>query len=555
MKVRNCAHSILISAALLWCSSDLEAAVSKNNRLATSARATSALKVAARRPASRQTTVRQIKAGKDSAKASAVRVKAVEDAESAPAELNKVALQTFGKETRLLAWVSTEPVWTGVRMTEGALRVYFDVKAQTVLPRATVLAGEGDLVRRVRVAEWKPGITRIVLDLVRDVDWRVQFLPNPGRLLIDLRPRGSSVAPTRAEPAAKDYRQYSVEERPFEKRPVLLDVPPINDDASNLSRQRPRVVGGISGAAIGPPKVPMKDVSKSPATVGLQAGAQRPNMVNSAAGNSTAATRTANSVVVPPVSPTVVSAQPLRNGRQNLTRALGLKLKRIVIDPGHGGYDQGASGPTGLTEKEVALDVSLRLGELLRQRLGTQIYFTRDSDEYVALHERTAMANRWDGDLFLSIHANASRDRAARGVETFYLNFNASRDALEVATRENASSEKTVNELNDLVKQIALQEKLQESREFAAYIQSALQSHAVKSAGGMANRGVKRAPFIVLIGAKMPSILAEIGFITNPNEEERMRRSEHRQKIAEALYAGVLKYSETLSRAQVTARR
>ncbi len=165
--------------------------------------------------------------------------------------------------------------------------------------------------------------------------------------------------------------------------------------------------------------------------------------------------------------PDIREAQPTANGERSLTRVLGLKIGKIVIDPGHGGHDTGTIGPNGLEEKDLVLDVSRRLGKLLQTRLGAEVIYTRKDDTFIPLETRTAIANEEGADLFVSVHANSSHDPDARGVETYYLNFTSSPDALEVAARENAVSEKSIHELQDLVKKIALKEKIDESQEFA----------------------------------------------------------------------------------------
>ncbi|MEO8727491.1 MAG: N-acetylmuramoyl-L-alanine amidase, partial [Acidobacteriaceae bacterium] len=213
----------------------------------------------------------------------------------------------------------------------------------------------------------------------------------------------------------------------------------------------------------------------------------------------------------------------------------------------HGGYDTGTIGPNGLLEKDLVLDVALRLGKLLERRLGAEVVYTRDDDTFVPLETRTAIANKEQADLFISVHANASRDPSARGIETYYLNFTSSSDALEVAARENAVSEKSIHELQDLVKKIALKDKIEESREFASDVEASMHSTLSARNSGLRDRGVKKAPFIVLIGANMPSILSEISFVSNPQDERKLRTPEYRQKIAEALYRGVAKYVGGLS--------
>jgi N-acetylmuramoyl-L-alanine amidase len=255
-----------------------------------------------------------------------------------------------------------------------------------------------------------------------------------------------------------------------------------------------------------------------------------------------------------PDAPVALPAKINSNGDRSLTRVLGLKLGRVVIDPGHGGHDNGTHGATGLLEKDVVLDVAQRLGKLLEERLGSEVIFTRSDDTYIPLEERTQIANEHKADLFLSIHANSSPYRNVAGVETYYLNFTTSRTALDVATRENASSQRSVFELKDLLQKIALKDKIDESREFASRIETALYGLSVKTNTVAKNRGVKKAPFVVLIGAQMPSVLAEIGFLTNTRDESLLKKPEHRQKIAEALYKGIASYADTLSHFQVAKR-
>ncbi len=234
-------------------------------------------------------------------------------------------------------------------------------------------------------------------------------------------------------------------------------------------------------------------------------------------------------------------------GQPSLVRTLGLKINRIVIDAGHGGHDSGTLGPGGIEEKDVVLDVALRLGALLKQKLGADVIYTRDDDTFIPLETRTAIANKAQADLFISIHANSGSDPSARGVETYYLNFTTSADALEVAARENAVSDESIHQLSDLVKKIALQDKINESREFASDVEQSLYSGLEDGNPGLKDRGVKKAPFVVLIGANMPSILAEISFLTNPDDANELRQPQYRERIAEALYRGIARYVGSLS--------
>jgi N-acetylmuramoyl-L-alanine amidase len=225
-----------------------------------------------------------------------------------------------------------------------------------------------------------------------------------------------------------------------------------------------------------------------------------------------------------------------------------LKIGRIVIDAGHGGHDTGTIGPTGLMEKDLCLDVALRLGKIIQQRLpGADVVYTRSDDTFIPLEERTHIANEAKADLFISIHANSSHDHQARGIETYYLNLKGSPDAMEVASRENATASESIHDLDDIVKKIARSEKIDESREFASDIQDSLSKRIQKQYKPVKDRGVRKAPFVVLIGADMPSILTEISFLSNPADEQLLKKPEHRQRVAEGLYQGVADYLQSLN--------
>jgi N-acetylmuramoyl-L-alanine amidase len=229
-----------------------------------------------------------------------------------------------------------------------------------------------------------------------------------------------------------------------------------------------------------------------------------------------------------------------------LTRTLGLKVGRVVIDPGHGGKDTGTIGPTGLREKDLVLDVALKLKKLLQDRLETEVVLTREDDKFVPLEERTAIANQVGADLFVSIHANSARNRRASGIETYVLDFAQSPEEREVASRENASAQRNIRELEDLLRKIALGDYNQESRNLAQDVQTQLVDASKKQFSGKQNRGIKQAPFIVLIGSNMPSVLTEIGFISNPAVEKYYKKTESRLLMAEALYQGIRDYLDSL---------
>lgn len=231
----------------------------------------------------------------------------------------------------------------------------------------------------------------------------------------------------------------------------------------------------------------------------------------------------------------------------SLTRELGLKINRIVIDPGHGGFDTGAKGPRGLLEKDLCLDVALRVGELINENIpGAEVIYTRKDDSYVPLEDRTAMANNADADLFISIHANSSDYHEVRGVETYYLSLATSKEAKELAIRENAMTQSSLHDLPDLVQKITQNEKIAESRLLAAQIQDTLAERLQLVSRWERNRGVKQAPFIVLAGANMPAVLSEISFVSNANDETLLLEPLQRQRIADGLYRGIAAYLDGL---------
>ncbi len=382
---------------------------------------------------------------------------------------------------------------------------------------ATYPVGSGFL-KQVRAGQFRNNVTRVVLDVEKVQDYFVFTLPNPFRLVIDIHgPEPKAPAPTEVAKSAAP-----------ESKPAA-GTPP----AQVATRTNP-------------PTLPPRAAEK-PGTPTPKPSESRTATKATRAAGETPASATAE---VPSGHP----AAPTETGAQTLTRALGLKVARIVIDPGHGGHDTGTIGPTGLMEKDVVLDVALRLAKLLHERLGAEVILTRSTDVFIPLEERTAIANEKGADLFISIHANASHDESARGIETYYLNFTSDPHALEVAARENATSQESVHELRDLIKKIALTEKVEESHEFATRVQTAEYARLGRASGVQKNRGVKRAPFVVLIGANMPSILSEIAFLSNPRDERLLRKGDYRQKIAQALYDGTEKYVENLSGLKVASR-
>lgn len=248
--------------------------------------------------------------------------------------------------------------------------------------------------------------------------------------------------------------------------------------------------------------------------------------------------------VYPKESPVLPPPSKLKT---SLIRQLGLGIQRVVIDPGHGGKDPGCIGKSKLQEKTIVLDVSLRLKKLL-ESLGLEVVLTRETDIYLAPETRTVIANQKQADLFLSIHANASRNRKLSGVETFFLNLSQDPSVVEIAARENATSTKSISSMAKTLEKILQNTKIPESRELAQVIQKNLVNSLSENYSGVNSLGVKGGPFWVLIGAEVPSVLIEISFLSNATEEERLRMPEYRQKIAEGIYQGIIAYKSSLEK-------
>jgi len=415
--------------------------------------------------------------------------------------------------TRVAVQVSGDFAYRTARL-HNPERVYFDILNSVPRFHAGAVyteALEDRLLSRIHVAPNQADVTRVVLDLAEGTTISASRLVNPDRLMIELRPQGAPAVPVETASPGKTV-----------VRPVLppVEIPPVRKAPATPPADQ-------TAAATSKPALPKREPNPD---------AVAPKTVAAA----------------PPAAPVEIAKAARRTsaGDSSLVRALGLKLTRIVIDPGHGGHDQGTAGPHGLLEKDLVLDVSQLLGALIEQRMGAEVIYTRSDDTFIPLQARTALANENKADLFLSIHANSSPVAPVAGIETFYLGLKGTKYAMDVAARENASLENSVFDLPDFVEQIAKDDKAQESKEFAARIQAALYAFSERNVPGSKDRGTKSAPFVVLIGAHMPSVLAEIGFLTNVKEEALLKKADYRQKLAEALYRGVSRYAESLSHFQ-----
>ncbi|MCD6387853.1 MAG: N-acetylmuramoyl-L-alanine amidase [Desulfobulbaceae bacterium] len=225
-----------------------------------------------------------------------------------------------------------------------------------------------------------------------------------------------------------------------------------------------------------------------------------------------------------------------------LAEQLGLEVKTVVIDPGHGGRDPGAVNFSGLKEKDVVLKVAKKVAALLADKSGFEVILTRSTDVYLPLEERTAIANSKGADLFVSIHANSAPNKKARGIETYFLSLATSKEEMRAAARENAASARQLSDLQAILQDLMQNSKIEESSHLATAVQTQM-VNGLERKYHVPGLGVKKAPFVVLIGARMPAILAEIGFISNPVEEKNLRDDRYLSDIAEQLVEGILNYS------------
>lgn len=404
--------------------------------------------------------------------------------------LTEIARSALPAGERLTIAMDSEPQYHEERIVNPE-RLFFDFRntaaAESARPALERLIG--GVVRDVRLGKQPDNTTRLVIELEPDTRHSVFALYNPFRLVVDLE----------------------------------RTAPPAPSATTSVAASAPPVAGPSPPAAAPAPPVVAKP-----------------------------ATRPLSETVPPAANPVGDAGAPIvpatnSNGTFSLARQLGLGVARIVIDPGHGGHDPGAIANRA-QESAVVLDIALRLEKLLLKQKGIDVVLTRRTDVFVPLEERTAIANREDADLFLSIHANVGRNATASGIETYILNFATNPEAEAVAARENAGTGMAMHSLPDIVRKIALNNKLDESRDLASAVQTSLYRGIRQHNTQVRNRGVKQAPFVVLIGAQMPSVLAEVSFVTNKKEASLLRTAAYRQRIAQSLFDAIVKYRTSLKK-------
>ena len=444
---------------------------------------------------------------------------------------------------RIIIELDAEVPFHDERIADPA-RVFLDLPGTRAVPtlvdQTIRFDSDAEPVRQIRIGRHPNNTTRVVLDAVDVSSYSVYPLYAPYRLVIDCIRQGKATAAATATSA------------------------PIGSAATRGQRYRAPVEAAGEGARSRASAAADSADAATPTPTLLTARRLPPERIAPAPGQSPFAGRliadargVARADADAPVlsarhtaetsTPSAAGVPPTQNmtGGFSIARQLGLGVSRIVIDAGHGGHDPGAKGK-GVTEAEVVLDVALRLEKLLQKLPGIEVILTRRTDDFIELPERTAIANREGADLFLSIHANASPNALAHGIETYFLNFANNSSAAAVAARENANSTQAMGALPDFVKAIALNNKLDESRDLATQVQHAMFERMKGTNKTLKDLGVKQAPFVVLIGAAMPSVLAEISFVTNPQEARLIKSNQYRQKIAESLFDGIRKYQTSL---------
>ncbi len=397
---------------------------------------------------------------------------------------------------------------------------------------------------------WSGGAyTRIVINQDRPIRFIGKELKKPDRLVFDLLNSRVTGSINKGPLPVNDGILKQVRASQFAPNTVrvVLDLASIKSYAAFPLHDPDRLVIDVTGEGNG------QVISEAAGTGGLEAADNQPGQHQSSGEQKTGGAAPGRETVVPPVK---IPDTGSKDGEKlSLSRQLGLKIRTIALDAGHGGHDPGAIGKNGLREKTVTLDIAKRLQTLVKDRLGCNVIMTRDKDVFIPLEQRPFIAKSKGADLFVSIHINATRKRKTRGIETYVQSLRASdREAMATAARENAMSTKKLSELKSELDRIFADLTRDDKIEESLYLASAVQGSLVNGlkpvnshADDLRIKDPKRAFFYVLINTEMPSILAEVGFISNPEEEKLLKKESYRQNIAEALFEGVKKYVDARS--------
>lgn len=367
-------------------------------------------------------------------------------------------------------------------------RLYIDFKKSYIEPqyRAPVPIKDG-LLERIRTGQFSPDTVRVVLDIETIGSYKIFSLPDPFRVVIDVRGKGHEETKEIAIAEADTPRI-----QPKHKKTKKVVGTDGNTDIIVLKQHKKKSINGT--------------ISQT---------------------DTRAITR---------------KGKDPKSDRVSLAQQLGLGVKKIVIDPGHGGKDPGAMA-FGMKEKDIVLQIAKDLAPVLERELGCEVLLTRDSDVFVPLEERTAIANTENADLFVSLHVNAHPSANVRGLETYYLNLTTNAEAMRVAAMENATSTHQMSDLQNILSDIMKNSKIEESSRLAQQVHNSILNEAAEQGySNIKNLGVKQAPFYVLIGAQMPAILLEVAFITNKEDVKNLKDPTFVRLLTQEIADGIRSY-------------
>jgi len=443
-------------------------------------------------------------------------------------------------------------------------RIFFDLtRARLDGPLASGTTNmEDGLLLGIRASQYSPDTVRVVLDIDKSVkNYKAILLSDPERLMVDVYGKSEPKRKGKGRFITVKRGEYVEPLPPLPATaPVTAQAPPVNANISSASPKTITVTAGqpqrpaATAKAIPEPKVseaegePNEDTEFEtpiePAELPL------PKKVTPPPAPKQATPAPATAAVPKPAEQTKPVAQaPKPVPAQGVTFCDG----RIVIDPGHGGHDTGAIGKDGLLEKDVVLDIGLRLRDIIVKVFGCKTIMTRDKDVFIPLESRTGIAAQQDADLFISIHANASKNRKAKGIETYILNLTKDRGIMALAAQENMMTMQKMGDLEVILKDLILDNKREDSLRLAHNVQDKLIDDLNEANDSLKDKGVKQGPFLVLYGASMPSILTEVGFISNPEEEKLLGSPDYRQKVAQAIFDGIKDYIAASDASEVAA--
>jgi N-acetylmuramoyl-L-alanine amidase len=451
-------------------------------------------------------------------------VQKVADTSKGPVRINEIRHWSNPGYTRVVIDMEGAVQYSSSKL-KNPDRLFFDLK-DAKLPKGckgSDLDVNDGILRKIRASQFDADTVRVVLDLSSIASSRTLMLEHPTRLIIDVTGQERQTTAGRAPRYRRGKGGRIITLRPVND---LGTAPPLEDKPDDAGQAAPA------------------DVQQAPTGTGNAAPADEEKVLETAPYPKAPKLGSA-STIVPATAPIARKEPP------SPATAPKMCIGTIVIDPGHGGKDTGAIGYDGLYEKDVVLDIGLKLRDIIKKNYACKVVMTRDKDVFIDLDARPGIAVQNDADLFISIHANASKRPSAHGIETYLLNLTKDRNIMEVADRENFAAAKNMGSLDVILKDLILDSKRDESLKLAHCVQTSLVTDLHKDR--VINKGVKQGPFLVLYGASMPSILTEVGFITNPEEESHLADPHYRTDIAQAIFDGIKEYLDSSRMAQYQA--